>query len=919
MLTRCDARGHGMANTIEATADNHVLTLEQIAALARDASRPADTLMNVVALIASRFHTDVCSAYLLEPDRSNLVLAATLGLSPRCVGVLRMPLHEGLAGLVAEQVLPVAVDDVKTHPRFKYFKESGEEDYNSFLGVPVIDRGVLQGVLIVQTKDRRVFRDDEIRMLADAAAQVAPIVSEARTLDRFIGPAQERLWSLARNLWWSWDPECVALFRDLDPIRWRQLNQNPILLLSEIPLDELERRATALVLHSRINYCYRRQREYLFADRTWGATHAGVLRPRPVAYFSAEFGLHESLPIYSGGLGVLAGDHVKSASDLDIPLIGVGLFYSHGYFLQRLNMAGWQQEEYIRTDVNALPMQPAIGANGEPVVIEIHTRGGSISAKVWRVSVGRVDLLLLDSNVEGNAPEDRELTSRLYGGDARVRIRQELLLGVGGFRALKAMGITPGVLHLNEGHSGFAVFEAIRDRMDEEGIDFYAAASQIPREVIFTTHTPVPAGHDRFAADLIEEHLGPLREQLGISHENLMGFGRVHPTDNQETVLHDGARPQALPPCQCRLVAPRRGLARHVVGPLPRPLRRRGSHRPHHQRRPRRLLARAADAPPLRPPPQARLAVQQRRSQTWDEIEDRRRRRALGDPPLAQDPPPRLRPPPRPRAGRAPRRNPRRRSSGSAKSSRPTPSPSASPAASPPTSAPTSCSRIWSASPPWSTTPSAPCSSSSPARPIPHDEPGKRVLQQIAQMMRDSEFADKFVFVEDYDINVGRHLVQGVDVWLNNPRRPLEASGTSGQKVVLNGGLNLSVLDGWWAEAYDGLNGFAIGNGRTHSNMDVHDSPRRRRPLPRPPRRAHPALLQPRQGRPAPRLDQAHEAHHPHPRLALLRRTAWSWTTPSRATSPPPAAPPAKSAHPASNPTDAGVPIHRAPLRDECE
>ncbi len=518
----------------ESTDADLVLTLEEIANLAAEEGKPADTLMNVVALIATRFKTDVCSAYLLEPDRSNLVLAATLGLHPRCIGTLRMPLHEGLSGLVAEQLLPVAVADARKHPRYKYFKESGEDEYHSFLGVPLIDRGVLQGVLVVQTKEPRVFQDDEIRMLVEAASQVAPVVSEARTLDRFIAPAQEKLWELARNVWWSWDPECVSLFRDLNPTRWRELNQNPIALLNEIPLGEIERRATELVLHSRINYAYRRQQEYLMDDRTWGASHAGVLRPRPVAYFSAEFGLHESLPIYSGGLGVLAGDHIKSASDLDIPLIGVGLFYGQGYFLQRLDGGGWQREEYLETDVNQLPMQPAIGVNGEPVVVEIATRGSSIRAKVWRVKVGRCDLLLLDSNVAGNAPEDLETTSRLYGGDARTRIRQELLLGVGGYRALKAMGITPGVLHLNEGHSGFAVFEAIRTRMEEEGLDFYSAARQIPREVIFTTHTPVPAGHDRFSPDLIEEHLGPLRDQLGISHENLMGFGREHPTDNGE-------------------------------------------------------------------------------------------------------------------------------------------------------------------------------------------------------------------------------------------------------------------------------------------------------------------------------------------------------------------------------------------------
>jgi len=273
-----------MMAQIQSAADaNHVLTLDEITSLTEEGGKPADTLMNVVALIATRFRTDVCSAYLLEPDRSNLVLAATLGLHPRCIGTLRMPINEGLAGLVAELVKPVAVEDAKKHPRFKYFCDSGEEEYSSFLGVPLIDRGILQGVLIVQTKEPRVFRDDEIRMLVEAASEVAPVVSEARTLDRFIGPAQERLWSLARNLWWSWDHDCVSLFRDLNPTRWRQLNQNPISLLSEIPLGELERRATELVLHSRINYVYRRQQEYLNADRTWGAVNAGVLRPRPVA------------------------------------------------------------------------------------------------------------------------------------------------------------------------------------------------------------------------------------------------------------------------------------------------------------------------------------------------------------------------------------------------------------------------------------------------------------------------------------------------------------------------------------------------------------------------------------------------------------------------------------------------------------
>jgi starch phosphorylase len=807
----------------QARESKNVLSFEEVDSLAQEGGKAAETLMNVVALIAKRFGTDVCSAYLLEPDRANLVLAATLGLRRETIGHLRMGVHEGLVGLVAEQVHPVAVEEARNHPRFKYFKEAGEDDYQSFLGVPLIDRGVLQGVLVVQTVEARAFTKEEIRTLSQAAAQVAPVVSEARTLDRFIAPVQERLWALARNLWWSWDQDSSSLFLDLDPVRWRELNQNPISLLNEFPLEKLENRAKELVLHSRINYAYRRLNEYLEAGHTWGGRRAGVLRPRPVAYFSAEFGVHESLPIYSGGLGVLAGDHIKSASDLNVPLVGIGLFYGQGYFRQRLDQNGWQQEEYLETDVNQLPMEPAIGTDGRPVVVQIETRAGTILAKVWRVSVGRCDLLLLDSDVEGNAPEDRELTSRLYGGDARTRIRQELLLGIGGFRALKAMGITPGVLHLNEGHSGFAILEAIRNRMEEEGITFDGAVPRVSREVVFTTHTPLPAGHDRFTSEMVEEHLGVLRESLGLSQENLVGLGRQDPNNAQETfcmtvlALRLSRRANAVSALHGEVsramwtgISPGKPEDEVPIGHITN-----GVHVP------------SWLAPQMSRLYERHLGTEWREhsseAKMWDGIDNvddgelwethlslksrllefvRRR--------LVEQ-----------AARRGESREVLDKLEGALN----------------PDALTIGFARRFAtykrANLVLNDIQNLATMVNDPKRPVqfvfagkahPHDEPGKQMLQQIAKLMRSEQFSDRFVFVEDYDINVGRHFVQGVDVWLNNPRRPMEASGTSGQKVVLNGGLNLSVLDGWWAEAYDGMNGFAIGKGRTHSNMSVHDT-----------------------------------------------------------------------------------------------
>jgi starch phosphorylase len=797
-------------------------TLEEISRLVSHSGNPAETLGNIVQLIQRRFATDVCSVYLLEADRATLVLAATVGLRPESVGRVRMRLTEGLAGLVGEQLRPQVVEDATRHPRFKYFSEAGEDPYHSFLGVPLIDRGLLVGVLVVQTAEPRTFGMDVVRMLTTAGAQLAPIVSEARTMEQFVAPAHQRLEALAQNLWWSWDPDTVSLFRELDPTLWRELAHNPIALLRQMPIDRLEERASALLLHSRINHSYRRMQEHLTSTKTWGARNAGVLWARPVAYFSAEFGLHESVPIYSGGLGILAGDHIKASSDLGIPLIGIGLYYDQGYFKQRLDAEGCQQEDYLDVESHLLPLQPAVGPKGQPITIWIETRTGTIAAHVWKLSVGRNTLLLLDSDVEGNQPEDRELTARLYGGDDRIRIRQELILGVGGVRALQALGIAPGVAHLNEGHSAFAALELARQRMAAEGIGAVEALRRISSQVVFTTHTPVPAGHDRFSPGLIEEHLGPLREALGLTPNELMALGRSDPGNASEgfcmtilalksshranavSSLHGQvsramwtALYPALPEEQVPIghitngIHVRSWLApqmhqlydRHLGADWPERCAEPATWAPidrlddgelweTHQTLKRQLIEVARQR-------SARCA--ERRGEPADFVDQMRHSLSLDALTI----------------GFARRFATYKRANLILKD----------------------MERIVG----LLNDAKLPIQFVFAGKAHPRDAPGKEVLQQIVKLMRDSRFAGKLLFVEDYDINVGRYLVQGVDVWLNTPRRPLEASGTSGQKVVLNGGLNLSILDGWWAEAYDGFNGFAIGRGETHTSEELHD------------------------------------------------------------------------------------------------
>ncbi len=626
-----------------------------------------------------------------------------------------------------------------------------------------------------------------------------------------------RLLALAQNLWWTWHPEVLRFFVDLDPQLWRQVDHNPITFLSQVSPEQVERRASELVLHSRINAAFRRLNEYVKQYHTWGCVRCGPLLNRPVAYFSAEFGLHESLPVYSGGLGILSGDHLKSASDLGIPLVGIGLLYHQGYFSQRLNKEGWQEEQYIDLDIRQLPLQEVQDPSGQPVVVRVDTRSGSLHARVWKLLVGRVQLFLLDSNVEGNSAEDRDLTSRLYGGNERVRIRQELLLGIGGARLLQALDLHPSVLHLNEGHSAFAILEEIRRVMAYDQIPFHRARRRVSLYTVFTTHTPVTAGHDRFPPDLVEEHLGLFREKLHLSHDDFMAQGRVNPGDRGETfcmtvlALKNSRRANAVSAIHADIsrrmwhdLWPQRPEVEVPIGHITNGVHALSWLAPQmHQ-----LFDTYLD-----PKWPTRMGF----PEAWQKVSDIddgelweihqslkmrlinfvRRRLAIqtgrrGDPKEA------LRNALDPdilTIGFARRFATYKRGDLLL-------------------SQPERLARLVN----------------DPQRPIqiiyagkahPRDDNGKRVLQKIMHFCFKPEFTGKIVFVEDYDYNVARHLVQGVDVWLNSPIRPKEACGTSGEKAVLNGGLNLSVLDGWWNEAYDGKNGFAIGHGGMHNNPDV--------------------------------------------------------------------------------------------------
>ncbi len=627
-----------------------------------------------------------------------------------------------------------------------------------------------------------------------------------------------KMHNLTQNLWWTWKPEVRTIFRDLDLDLYHKVHQNPMSVLKQISTEQLEQRAADVDVPARVDRALRQLREYLTPVTTWGLTHAGAMRSRPIAYFCMEFGVHESLPIYSGGLGILAGDHLKSASDLGIPLVGVGLLYHEGYTNQVLDTNLWQQDVVEPYDIADLPIKQTMDRHGEPIHVTVEMPGRLVHAAVLEVQVGRIRLILLDTRVKENSAKDVALAARLYGGDQRMRIEQELLLGVGGARALRALGISASVFHLNEGHSAFALLERARYRIQADGLDPHQALLEVAAASVFTTHTPVDAGHDRFPADLISDYLRPLAEGLKLPLDEVLGLGRVNPHDfgssflptvlalrltrraNGVSALHGvvsrkmwnhlypGVREEAVP-------------IGHVTNGvhLPTWLATEMNHLYESH------LGVGYQSALTRPGTWAKI-VDVSSAEIWETkqvlkartIRFIRKRNAamrerLGLPEIEPAP-----------------LDPEALTIGFARRFVPYKRPDLL------FSDLDRLDRLVNH-------PTRPVNLVFSGRAHPADSTGKALIQKVNHLLEDPRFRHRILFIENYNIHVGRMLYQGIDAWLNNPQRPLEACGTSGMKVVLNGGLHISIRDGWWAEAYDGENGFAIGTGEIHADQAIQD------------------------------------------------------------------------------------------------
>lgn len=628
-----------------------------------------------------------------------------------------------------------------------------------------------------------------------------------------------RLRELAYNLRWAWDQETTALFRRLDSDLWRATDHNPVWMLGLLSQERLTAAAedpSFMAHYSRVCASFD---AYMNARNVWYNSQYSDVQNPLIAYFSMEFGLAECLQNYSGGLGVLSGDHLKSASDLGIPLVGVGLLYQEGYFHQYLNADGYQQESYPINDYSNLPVSLQRDAKGNPVKISVPLPGRDLYAVIWKVQVGRVPLFLLDTNIPENPrDEDRNLTDRLYGGDRRTRIRQEILMGIGGIRALDALGMRPSVCHMNEPHSAFLALERIRQLMVENGLTFDQAKAIAQASNVFTTHTSVPAGLERFGYDLIDEHFTDYYRSMGLSRNDFINLGRENMGDYElfsMAVLALNLSAAANGVAQLHGVVSRR-MWRWLYPQVPEseiPIESitNGIHvQTWISQEMSTLFDRYLD-PSWRD--------EEYRPEIWEKINEipdaelwrtheRRRERLVG---FART---------RLRAQLENRGSPRSVIDEATEALNPDALTIGFARRFATYKRATLIFRDVERLKRILNNPERPVQIIFAGKAHPHDTAGKEFIRQIVNFARDPELRGSIVFLENYDMNIARYLVEGVDVWLNNPRRPKEASGTSGMKVIYNGGLNFSVLDGWWAEAYEPALGWAIGNGEEYAEHE---------------------------------------------------------------------------------------------------
>lgn len=627
---------------------------------------------------------------------------------------------------------------------------------------------------------------------------------------------------LAYNLRWSWDPETIELFQRLGRDLWEENQHNPVLLLGRIAQERFLAAAQDEAFLAHLDRVDADLEEYMAGRGTWHRKTFGATDHPAVAYFSMEFGLTECLPIYSGGLGILAGDHLKSASDLGLPLVGVGLLYQKGYFRQHLSPEGWQQETYPVNDFSTLPVRAFRNERGEPVRITVDLAGRPAFVQLWRVQVGRVTLVLLDTNIAENPRDIQDVTDELYGGDVERRMQQEIVLGIGGIRALDALGMRPGAYHMNEGHCAFLALERIRLLMKENTLSFQEAREVSAASTIFTTHTPVAAGIDVFSPGLMERYFGAYCSEVGLAVEALLDLGRIRAGRHEE-------------PFNMAVLAIRTGDSVNGVSRLHAEVSRRmwrdlwpgvptnelpishvtngvhpGSWLSHEMKSlydrylgpgwaeepgDTRIWLRAEEIPGeelwrTHERRRERLVAFARRS-----LKTRLQQRDTGQAEIAQveevlDPEALT-------IGFGRRFATYKRGTLLLRD-------------------PARLDRILNA-------PGRPVQIIFSGKAHPKDEEGKRLIREIVQLSRRPEFHRRIVFLEDYSAVIARALVEGVDVWLNTPRRPMEASGTSGMKAALNGALNLSILDGWWEEAYSPRCGWAIGDGGDYRDLDYQD------------------------------------------------------------------------------------------------